>query len=184
MALNNLKRVVAVAVGVCVLSACTGDQLPTTTPVARTTPTPTLASTPTPSQTLTANQSASVEAVMKYFEVLNAVLVGDRSPNDLAKVARGDALTAARRSYNQIVNAGYRVTGGVVASGLKPAAETTDGSRPTISVSFCQDTSQRKIKDKSGESVVQGKATFAEAAVQAWSQQWFVTAFKEGGGTC
>jgi hypothetical protein len=122
--------------------------------------------------------------VTKYFEVLNAVLVGDRSPNDLAQVARGDALTAARRSYNQIVNAGYRVSGGVVASALKPSAETAVGSRPTISVSFCQDTSQREITDKSGKSVVQGKVTPAVATVQAWSKQWFVTAFKEGSGTC
>lgn len=184
MAFTRLRRAAALVLCAVALFGCTPQPAPTSLPPQTASPTPTPSSTPSATPTLSPDQQAAVQRVADYFATLNAVLLDERSPNELAKVARGNALADAQTSYNELKNAGYTVSGFVVVRDLRPSAPTSKGSRASISVSFCQDSTGREVTDKSGKVVVSGTVAAVVATVQQWTPDWFVTAFNEGGATC
>lgn len=175
----------AAVIGLCcgLLAGCTPGAVASTPSVVET-PTPSATPTASATSTISPDQDAAMHAVTDYFATLNAVFLDKQSPNALAKVARGTALTQAQRSYNELKNAGYSVAGEVSVTDLTPSDPTKSGSRTAITVTFCQDTTGRQITDKSGKTVVTGKVASTVATVQQWAPDWFVTAFKEGSGTC
>lgn len=167
------------------LTACT--PVSTATPSATVSPTPSVTSaSPTPSSTPTwsADQQAAVDKVEAYYKVFNEVMRQERHPNDLATVARNDALGDAQRSYNQLGMAELTVQGDVVVGSLVPGTVKDSDDRPTVVVRLCEDTTSRQVVDKSGKQVGVGAVRSVKATLQAWDNQWFVTAFADGRGQC
>ena len=101
---------VIVAVGLLLgLSACTPAT--SATPSATVSPTPSVTSpsaTASPTPTWSTDQQAAVIKVKQYHRVAAEVMRGERTANDLARVARDPALGEAVRYYNTLFGNGLR----------------------------------------------------------------------------
>lgn len=188
------RGVVAVtSVAVLCLVGCTPGltEVPSPTPSVATsataTPTPADTPTPTPSPSLTAEQQAAVDVVETWYTVYNEVLRGERDPNELATVARGDLLKDTQRTYNDFGLAKLTVQGDVKASRLTPSA-LQEGERPTISVDLCEDSTQWRVLDSDGNDVLRLDDKIVRPlviTVEQWPNDgWFVTASKKGRLSC
>lgn len=171
------------------LAACTpsATETPTPTPSA-VTPTPTVTLTPTETTpTWSAEQRAAVDAVEKWYPIYNEVLRGERSPNDLATVARGELLTDTQRTYNDFGLAKLTVEGDVTVSDLVPS-ELTENDRPTIAVDLCEDSTKWSVLDSDGNDVLKLDDKIVRPlviTVEQWRKDgWFVTASKKGSRSC
>lgn len=180
---------IAAAVGLLLgLTACTPAT--TATPSATVSPTPSVTSaspTASPTPTWSTEQQAAVDKVVEYYTVFNEVMRQERHPNDLATVARNDALAEAQRTYNEFGMAGLTVKGEVVASAFIPGVVRTANDRPTVKVRFCDDSRGWSVVDDSGKDILAGSAKVIRplvSTVQSWDGDWYVTRFAKGDHTC
>jgi len=170
------------------LTACTPAT--TATPSATITPTPSVTSpsvTPSPTPTWSTDQQAAVKQVETYYRAFNEVMRQERHPNDLATVARNDALAEAQRTFNEFGMAGLTVKGEVVASDLVPGALRTTNDRPTVRVKLCDDSRGWSVVDDSGKDILAGSAKVIRplvSTVQSWDGDWYVTRLAKGDHTC
>lgn len=157
---------------------------PVTTPAV--TPTPTVAPVET-APTWSAEQQAAIDAVEKWYPIYNEVLRGERNPNDLATVARGELLADTQRTYNDFGLAKLTVEGDVTVSDLMPS-ELTENDRPTIAVDLCEDSTKWSVLDSDGNDVLKLGDKIVRPlvmTVEQWPKDgWFVTASKKGSRSC
>ncbi len=182
-------RVVAV-VGVAVL--CLVGCTPTSTGTVSPTPTATTSVvTPTPTATPTpewsGEQQAAVDAVEKWYRIYNEVMRRERDPNDLARAARGTALTDAQVTYNQFGMADLTVEGDITISELTPR-ESTKKKRQTVLVELCEDMTEWSVLDSDGNDTLSLDSKVVRPlviSVEEWPNDgWFVTSNTRGEQSC
>ncbi len=182
------RGVVAVmSVAVLCLAGCTPTATETPSPTPSVT---TPAVTPSPSETppsWTLEQQAAMDTVEKWYVIYNQVLRGERNPNDLATVARGELLTDTQRTYNDFALAKLTVEGDVTVSDLVPS-EVRESHRPTIAVGLCEDSTTWSVLDSEGKDVLELDDKVVRPLlirVEKWPQDgWFVTSSKKGSQPC
>lgn len=184
------RRVVAV-VGVVVLClvGCTPTETetvsptPATTPVATSTPT----ATPTARPEWSGEQQAAVDAVEKWYRIYNEVMRRERDPNDLARAARGTALTDAQVTYNKFGMADLTVEGDITISELAPG-ELARKQRKLVLVEICEDMTKWSVLDSDGNDTLSLDSKVVRPlviTVEDWPKDgWFVTSTTGGEQSC
>jgi hypothetical protein len=182
------KVVAVVGVAVLCLVGCTPTSTETVspTPTATTsvvTPTPT--ATPTPEWS--GEQQAAADAVEKWYRIYNEVMRRERDPNDLARAARGTALTGAQVTYNQFGMADLTVEGDITISELTPG-EPTKKKRQTVLVELCEDMTEWSVLDSDGKDTLSLDSKVVRplvVTVEEWPNDgWFVTSNTRGEQSC
>ncbi|HQZ86464.1 MAG TPA: hypothetical protein PLB21_12670 [Actinomycetota bacterium] len=185
------RRVVAV-VGVAVLClvGCTptatetvSSTSPGTSPVATSTPT----ATPTTTPEWSGEQQAAVDAVEKWYRIYNEVMRRERDPNDLARAARGTALTDAQVTYNKFGMADLTVEGDITISELVPG-ELARKQRKLVLVEICEDMTKWSVLDSDGTDTLSLDSKVVRPlviTVEDWQKDgWFVTSTTGGEQSC
>ena len=185
------RRVVAVAgVAVLCLVGCTptatetvSSTSPGTSPVATSTPT----ATPTTTPEWSGEQQAAVDAVEKWYRIYNEVMRRERDPNDLARAARGTALTDAQVTYNKFGMADLTVEGDITISELVPG-ELARKQRKLVLVEICEDMTKWSVLDSDGTDTLSLDSKVVRPlviTVEDWQKDgWFVTSTTGGEQSC
>lgn len=154
-----------------------------TSPVATSSPT----ATPTTTPEWSAEQQAAVNAVEKWYLIYNEAMRRERDPNDLARAARGTALTDAQVAYNKFGMAGLTVEGDITISELMPG-DPVAKERQTVLVRLCEDMTKWSVLDSDGNDTLSLDSKVVRPlviTVEDWPKDgWFVTSTTGGEQSC
>jgi len=136
---------------------------------------------------LSAEQQAAVNAVEKWYVIYNEVMRRERDPNDLARAARGTALTDAQVTYNKFGMADLTVEGDITISELAPGAPARK-QRKLVLVEICEDMTKWSVLDSDGNDTLSLDSKVVRPlviTVEDWPKDgWFVTSTTGGGQSC
>lgn len=188
--------VASVITGALLLTGCTPS------PAATTRPSPTKTTTPTPTPTATkaaapASEDEAVKAatvaIDHFLEVRGKVnAAGGKDPAPLSGVATGPALTIVTADAKRLADAGSKSTGVIVYSVQTAyASDLVQGGVTipfgTVNTSGCQDGSNYKVFDKSGNPVQQPEGNSIINMTVVYSPQdenWLVQNVTASGVKC